>query len=70
MTEELETLGHKFDESDDDETNPMASFADMRNKMQVLMAKDEVLTILKKYDWDETFLDTYIAVSMGFQECA
>ena len=68
MTTELEALGHTFNASDenDNEMNPMADFANMRMKMKEVMSKNEVLTILKKYDWDENFLDIYIAVSMGY----
>jgi hypothetical protein len=68
MTEELDALGHDFEdeEEDEDEMDPAAAFANLRASMKEIMAKDEVLTILKKYDWDENFIDIYIAISMGY----
>ena len=64
MTAELEEHGHTMEE--ENEPDPMAGFANIRTAMQEMMAEDEVITILKKYDWDENFIDTYIAVSMGY----
>lgn len=67
MTVELDALGHDFkDEKETEDENPMAAFANMRATMKEIMSEKEVLAILKKYDWDENFLDTYIAVNMGY----
>ena len=64
MTAELEALGHNMES--DDESDPMADFASVRASMEEIMVHEEVLAVLKKYDWDEKFLDTYIATSMGY----
>ncbi len=73
MTAELDALGYNFEDEDEDDNeeenedeDPMAAFANMRAEMKEIMSENEVLTILKKYDWDEDFLDTYIAVSIGY----
>ena len=64
MTAELEAMGHNMES--DDEADPMAGFAGIRASFEEIMAHEEVIEILKKYDWDEHFLDTFIAVSMGY----
>lgn len=64
MTAELEEKGHTMEE--ENEPDPMAGFANIKVAMQEMMVEAEVIAILKKYDWDENFLDTYIAVSMGY----
>jgi hypothetical protein len=66
MTEELDALGYDFEDEDEEEANPMAAFANMRATMKEIMTENEVSTILKKYDWDENFIDVFIAISIGY----
>ena len=65
MTAELEALGHTMNE-DSEDTNPMAGFASLSGYIQGLMTKDDVTSILEKYDYDEKYGFTYIAISMGY----
>ena len=65
MTEELEALGHSL-ETEEEEVNPMDPLGSMRAVMNAMMARDDVMSILKKYDWDESFANTYLAIGAGY----
>jgi hypothetical protein len=68
MTAELDALGYDFEDEDEDEDeqDPAVAFANMRASMKEILSENEVSTILKKYDWDEDFIDVFIAISIGY----